>query len=223
LTGARDQIKNRLFEVFYPDKSYIMSSEQENILNKQSLYMAKVTLASLSELFQRANAIMGWLADAAVLVGQQDQAMSWKTPLGLPVIQPYRRFNQYCIKTVMQSMYFFDSSDEIPVSRKRQRSAFSPNFVHSLDSTHMLMTALKMKEAGLSFASVHDSYWTHACSIEEMARLLRVCFVELYSQPVLENLRNSLIVRYPEINFPPLPNRGDLDIKDVLHSKFFFH
>ena len=222
MMGARDQVRNRLYDIFHRGNK-IVTPEQEVVLKKQSSYIAQVTLASLSEMFEGANAIMSWLSNAAYLVGSQDQAMSWKTPLGLPVVQPYRRYSQFCIKTVMQSMYFFESSDDIPVSKRRQRSAFSPNFVHSLDSTHMLMTALKMKEANLYFASVHDSYWTHACSISHMAKLLRECFVELYSQPVLENLRDSLIIRYPELEFPPLPQRGDLEIKDVVDSKFFFH
>lgn len=37
-------------------------------------------------------------------------------------------------------------------------------------------------------AGVHDSYWTHAGDVEKMNRLLREKFVELYEQPVLENV-----------------------------------
>jgi len=35
---------------------------------------------------------------------------------------------------------------------------------------------------------VHDSYWTHACDVDKMNRLLREKFVELYETPVLENV-----------------------------------
>lgn len=35
---------------------------------------------------------------------------------------------------------------------KRQKSAFPPNFVHSLDGSHMMMTAVACREAGLNFA-----------------------------------------------------------------------
>ncbi|KAG9150581.1 hypothetical protein Leryth_008049 [Lithospermum erythrorhizon] len=31
----------------------------------------------------------------------------------------------------------------------------------------MMMTAIACKEAGLSFAGVHDSYWTHACDVDQ--------------------------------------------------------
>jgi DNA-directed RNA polymerase len=37
-------------------------------------------------------------------------------------------------------------------------------------------------------AGVHDSYWTHAGDVEKMNGLLREKFVELYNQPVLENV-----------------------------------
>lgn len=37
-------------------------------------------------------------------------------------------------------------------------------------------------------AGVHDSYWTHACDVDEMNRILREKFVELYEKPILENV-----------------------------------
>lgn len=38
------------------------------------------------------------------------------------------------------------------------------------------------------FAGVHDSYWTHACDVDEMNRILREKFVELYERPILEKV-----------------------------------
>lgn len=37
-------------------------------------------------------------------------------------------------------------------------------------------------------AGVHDSFWTHACDVDEMNQILRKKFVELYSMPILENV-----------------------------------
>jgi DNA-directed RNA polymerase len=71
---------------------------------------------------------------------------------------------------------------------KRQRTAFPPNFVHSLDGSHMMMTAVACKRQGLNFAGVHDSYWTHACDVDTMNKILREKFVELYDTPILENV-----------------------------------
>lgn len=53
----------------------------------------------------------------------------------------------------------------------KQRNAFPPNFIHSLDSCHMMLTALHCFKAGIVFASVHDCFWTHAATVDEMNRV----------------------------------------------------
>lgn len=85
------------------------------------------------------------------------------------------------------------------------------------------MTCLKMKELNLTFASVHDSYWTHASDIEVMSQVLRESFIELYEQPILHNLKESLDKRYPDIEFPPVPETGTLNLRGVKDSLYFFH
>lgn len=81
----------------------------------------------------------------------------------------------------------------LQVSKQKQRTAFPPNFVHSLDSSHMMMTATACRSAGLTFAGVHDSFWTHACDVDTMNIILREKFVELYEIPILENVCFFLI------------------------------
>lgn len=151
-------------------------------------YLARLTLSSLGQLFSGATAIMKWLGDCSTLVAQQGQPMSWVTPLGLPVVQPYRRPRTLSAKSQLQSISLSSTKEALPVNVARQRSAFPPNYVHSLDSTHMLLTAIDCRELGLSFAAVHDSYWTHAATIEDMNASLRRQFVALHSQPLLEEV-----------------------------------
>jgi DNA-directed RNA polymerase len=52
--------------------------------------------------------------------------------------------------------------------------------------------------------------------------MLREQFVELYTQPLLEELRNSLMLRFPHVEFPPVPSRGNLDLDRVMLSDYFF-
>ena len=129
----------------------------------------------------------------------------------------------YTVHTLLQAITLSLESDALPVSSTKQKSAFPPNYVHSLDSTHMLMSSLKMKELGLCFTAVHDSYWTHAGDVEVMNKVLRDCFIELYKKPLLEDLKKSIELRYPNIEVPPLPDRGELDIDEVRDSQYFFH
>ncbi|GKA78970.1 DNA-directed RNA polymerase, partial [Tanacetum coccineum] len=154
-------------------------------------------------------------------IAMKNNAVQWTTPLGLPVVQPYRKLGRHLIKTSLQVLTLQRETDKVMV--KRQRTAFPPNFVHSLDGSHMMMTALACKEAGLSFAGVHDSFWTHASDVDEMNRILREKFVELYEAPILENLLESFQKSFPKLEFPPLPERGDFDLKEVLKSTYFFN
>ena len=100
--------------------------------------------------------------------------MSWITPLGLPVMQPYRKLSLHTINTILQTISLAVDNDALPVAKQKQRSAFPPNFVHSLDATHMLMTTMKMKQQGVVFAAVHDSYWTHAADVPAMNKVQHV-------------------------------------------------
>ncbi|BFG26451.1 hypothetical protein CerSpe_127250 [Prunus speciosa] len=211
--GARDQIKRRL-------KERGSISDDAEIFGC-ACYAAKITLTALGEMFEAARGIMSWLGECAKIIASENQPVRWTTPLGLPVVQPYRKFGRHLIKTSLQVLTLQRETEKVMV--KRQRTAFPPNFVHSLDSSHMMMTAIACKKAGLSFAGVHDSYWTHACDVDEMNKILREKFVELYETPILENLLESFQQSFPALTFPPLPERGDFDLRDVLESPYFFN
>ncbi|KAF7822354.1 DNA-directed RNA polymerase 2B, chloroplastic/mitochondrial-like isoform X1 [Senna tora] len=211
--GARDQIMRRLKE------RAAISDDREQFI--ASCYAAKVTLTALEEMFQAARSIMSWLGDCAKIIASENEPVRWTTPLGLPVVQPYRKLGRHLVKTSLQILSLQRETDKILV--KRQRTAFPPNFVHSLDGSHMMMTAVACKRAGLNFAGVHDSYWTHACDVDVMNKILREKFVELYETPILENLLESFQSSFPSLSFPPLPERGDFDLRDVLESPYFFN
>lgn len=211
--GARDQIKRRLKE------RGVIADDGE--LFSASCYAARITLAALGEMFEAARGIMGWLGDCAKIIASENQAVRWTTPLGLPVVQPYRQLGRQLIKTSLQVLTLKRETEKIVV--KRQRTAFPPNFVHSLDGSHMMMTAIACKKAGLNFAGVHDSYWTHASDADAMNKILREKFVELYEAPILENLLESFQTSFPTLKFPPLPERGDFDLREVLESTYFFN
>lgn len=212
--GARDQILHRLNERH--------TKAESSEVFAASCYAAKKTLTALGEMFKDARIIMGWLGDCAKIIASQNKPVTWTTPLGLPVVQPYRKSCKVVVKTSLQILAINHSNDT-KVLVKRQRTAFPPNFVHSLDGTHMMMTANACKKAGLTFAGVHDSFWTHAGDVDKMNMILREKFVELYNQPILENLLKDFQRNFPEANFPPVPNCGDFDLQEVLHAPYFFN
>jgi DNA-directed RNA polymerase, mitochondrial len=94
--------------------------------------------------------------------------------------------------------------------------------VHSIDSTHMMLTSLRCKEEGITFAAVHDSYWTHPSDITNMNRILREEFVKLHSSPLIHNLNENFTSRYPHEKFPEVPKQGSFNLNNVKESTYFF-
>lgn len=50
----------------------------------------------------------------------------------------------------------------------KQKNAFPPNFIHSLDSSHMMLTSIFSEQKGITFVSVHDCYWSHPSTVHIM-------------------------------------------------------
>ena len=123
--------------------------------------------------------------------------MTWTSPLGFPVVQPYREAEKVSVPTPLQMVTLNVTPDhETPVSIRQQIAAFAPNYIHSLDASHMFMTARRAEARGLAFAAVHDSFWTHPKDIDALHEELRAAFVELHSRPLLQELRSELIERF---------------------------
>ena len=120
----------------------------------------------------------------------------WTTPLRMPVVQPYYAEKAKVVVTNLQRVHIMESRPKDPVNRRKQLQAFPPNFIHSLDASHMLLSALKCEEAGLTFAAVHDSFWTHAANVDTMNRILRDAFIRIHSEDVIGRLAEEFKVRY---------------------------
>lgn len=120
----------------------------------------------------------------------------WTTPLRMPVVHPYRKVADRRVSTNLQTIGIAAPSLSSPVDKRRQLQAFPPNFIHSLDATHMLLSALKCTEQGLTFAAVHDSFWTHASDVDIMNEILRESFIKMHSENIIGRLAAEFRARY---------------------------
>ncbi|EGV63947.1 DNA/RNA polymerase [Yamadazyma tenuis ATCC 10573] len=203
--GAREQIKKQL-------KVHFDSDSEENS-GEYAQYLTQHVFAAVRELFSGAHLIQDWLGEAAriisksVRVDYEDSTTSndkpnhvssviWTTPLGLPCVQPYRTIKKQIIKTNLQDVAITDPFGASLVDARKQKTALPPNFVHSLDATHMLMTASTCKYENISFASVHDSYWTHASDIDVLSKILREQFIKLHSENLIQKVKDEFEARY---------------------------
>ncbi|XP_036833918.1 DNA-directed RNA polymerase, mitochondrial isoform X1 [Oncorhynchus mykiss] len=230
--GGRLQIEKRLKEIDDFPKEYVWDA---------SHYLVHQVFSSLKEMFTGTREIQDWLTESARLISKSGSTVEWVTPLGLPIIQPYHRSRTQMLKATIQylSLQITHDSKERPDTVK-QKNAFPPNFIHSLDSTHMMLTALYCYSAGLTFVSVHDCFWTHAITVDTMNKVCREQFVALHSQPILQELSNFLLKKYcsglqSEVKskkfleyrrmlllLAKVPQTGNFDLQRVKESTYFF-
>ncbi|XP_059144308.1 DNA-directed RNA polymerase, mitochondrial-like [Physella acuta] len=196
-----------------------------------SLYLTETTFNCLREMFTATKDIQDWLTDSARQISAF-APIDWLTPLGFPVLQPY-----FKKQGKDDSLHH-----KVKPNTMKQKNAFPPNYIHSLDSTHMMLTSLYCMHAGITFVSVHDCYWTHACDVPIMNKICREQFVNMHKQPLLENLSQHLVDLVKRSHNNPqlqedmkavdipaliqqlgnLPKRGTFDLNNVLDSTYFF-
>jgi len=214
-----------------------------DVVGPGSKYLSKKTFESLNELFEASQEIQEWLTKCAVVISKDvGENVSWVTPLGLPVVQPYNTLSRPPKAITPKNLFNISlQRSYVPVKKLgtvKHKNGFAPNFIHSLDASHMMLTSLHLWSRGVAFASVHDCYWTHASDVETMNAVCREQFVKLHSYPILEKLSEHFVDKFAnddsaaglnpveaqrrEQLFKNVPSKGDLDLNVVRDSVYFF-
>jgi DNA-directed RNA polymerase len=212
MVGARDQVLARLKERgLTGDHVY-----------KAAMYLSRKILDGIGEVCTGASRTMDWLASLAEVTTRQGKApVVWDTPLGLRCVQPYFSWATFRVNAVGFSFTAVHNG-RAPVKPGKQVQSFPPNYIHSIDASHMMFTALECRKQGLDFAAVHDSYWSHAEKMDQLNMILRDQFVDLHQQPLLENLLQGCREAHPGLTFPDPPQTGMFDISLARQSAYFF-
>jgi DNA-directed RNA polymerase, mitochondrial len=194
-----------------------------------SLYMAKVIAEAVDRVVVKAAEAMEWLKDTATLVAKEGLPVHWTTPDGFPVLQAYRDLKRQRVETMINGsrVVMMMVSDLPTVDKRAQAQGISPNFVHSLDGTHLRLSVVRAAEEGMKhFALVHDSFGVHAADTPRFFTLLRETLVEMYSSvEVIDNFRSEIMEQLSpkqREKLKEVPASGTLDRTAVLESSFCF-
>ncbi|NXT85379.1 RPOM protein, partial [Zapornia atra] len=225
--GGRLQMEKRLKEIEEFPEEYLWEASQ---------YLVKQVFNGIKEMFSATRDIQNWLTESAKLIAQSGRTVEWVTPLGLPIVQPYYRSKSTVLSCGMQHLTVKGANSSQKPDTVKQKNAFPPNFIHSLDSTHMMLTALHCLRQGLTFVSVHDCYWTHALTVDVMNQICRQQFVALHNEKILQDLSEFMLEKYcsPGTETRALwqkklmeqlsnvPKTGEFNLKNVMDSTYFF-
>lgn len=221
--GFRDQILEDTIVMHIGEGLFT----QDNA-NQYAGYMAKLIWDAVQTTVIKAVQGMEWLQKAARLVTKNGEVIQWTTPMGFIVQQPYM---VYQVKTFkMRFLHiikrFYDAEMTGVVDRRKQSQAIAPNFIHSMDASHLQLTVNRAAEAKISnFAMIHDSYGTSLAKAGLLFRLIRECFIEMYlTHDVLTTFERDIspfIMNKQKL--PPQPTKGTFDIDQIKESLYAFH
>lgn len=191
-------------------------------------YLAKAIWVSVNNVLVKAGEAMKWLQSAAAIAASEELPVRWTTPIGFPVMQSYPDLQLRRVKTSISGklVYLTMYKEKDRLDRRRMSSSIAPNYIHSCDGAHMGLTVVRASQEGIkNFAMIHDSFGTTAGDAEELYRIVRETFVEIYDQDVFENFREEItgyMSPAKKAAVPPLPARGTLDLSNIIDSRYCF-
>ena len=219
LTQNKEYIKNKL-------NHKLQWSEEE--IDKVAKYVTKKIAQAMKKELSSSSVYKKWMKQIANKVAKQNKPLKWKTPfIELEVLQEDFELKEDRIATKYngkkRTIQIKIATDKI--SQKELSKGIAPNFIHSLDATHLFLTLLEAKEQGLdSFATIHDSFGTHACDIDKLNKAIRDTFVQMFQYDILKHFKEDIEQTY-SIELEPIAYQGSREnfhIKDIYKSDYFF-
>ncbi|KAF2968398.1 hypothetical protein GQX73_g5134 [Xylaria multiplex] len=176
--GAKAQVLKQI-DAAYPN----IESEHGIPSIVLAAYITTKIFKALSTMFRGAHDIQYWLGECA---GRVCRAL---TPEQLDRIASDTANDQKTKKSR---------------SKRGRSTAAMEEILNQFRSTIVWTTPLRMPivqpyqcdELGLSFAAVHDSFWTHAADVDVMNRVLRDAFIRIHSEDVIGRLSSEFQARY---------------------------
>jgi DNA-directed RNA polymerase len=211
--GARRQVQTKLDTDADADARY-----------RASRHVAQRVLDAMATVCTSAAELMRWMRACASIIAKQERIVTWRTPIGFPVRQAgpeYHRLPSRAITTANHRLDLRRHSDKAPPKVGKQTRGLPPNYVHSIDSTHLLCAAIAAADEGISLASVHDAYWSHAGTMDRLTAILRDQFVALHERDLTDELHQQLREQSAR-PLPEPPEPGSFDVRQVLDAPYAF-
>lgn len=205
---------------------------------RASFWLAQLIYRIASKEVPAASIAMEWLKNVAANVSECDLPIRWRTPTGFLVEQSYLASRgspvevTYRGRRLQLRIHDLGRGGADPGGQgqdaRRAQAGIAPNFIHSLDASHLMLIANACADKGISdLAVIHDSFGTHAANTDQLARILRETFVDLYRADPLGGFREAVsehLVAHAvdDIDLPEVPRAGDFDLEQVLEATYMF-
>lgn len=204
-------------------KKLLMKRKKLNKLKPDELTTAQLT--ELNTIKQKLETM-----ESRKVRGNGKNIVNWDTPTGFPACSDYKI--QRSVKILSSIPGFIGGAaaqpgrvrhvlveDTIYPDRNKYVASISPNFIHSLDSSHLLSVVHAWND---SFGAVHDSFSVHPNDIDELLEITKDTFIKLYDveDPYVE-IANLITTDAVDFDVE-LPEYGQYNLEELRKSDFFF-
>ena len=236
--GFGDQIIEDLMQPLQRDVNYGQIPEHPfgdyREQERYARHLAKFNYAAVRKVISSVALGMDFFQAYADALARQNRSVRWTTPSGFPAIQRYTRSTEARVRIFLfdreakvkkPSRLTIHSAGQLYDTRK-SRAGIAANVIHSMDAAHMHLSIIHGLEQGIEdFFMIHDSFATTASQTWTFYHCIRNAIVDMYEDNcIFENFeyecRNRLAD--PDMDLPPIPQKGALDVRAVLDSEYCF-
>lgn len=192
---------------------------------KCAFEFAKVIKQAIDQKLSGGKEFEIWIQEASKQITKYNVGINWITPDGFKVVQDKKKTETTKIEVRHnKNRYLLNLSRDLKdVDVQKNKNCISPNYVHSLDATHLRMTLLSCNDKGVEdFNMIHDSFGCNMNNAYILAEEIRKQWVNLYKGfKVCKDLQVQLQYQTKEV-IKDAPFLGGWDIEEVLDSEYFF-
>tara|TARA_R100000742_G_C4278672_1_gene101809 strand:- start:1277 stop:3766 length:2490 start_codon:yes stop_codon:yes gene_type:complete len=208
----------------------------KNEQKQAARYLANINYDVIRNLLKSVTQGMEFFQQCCDVLSKEGKPMRFRTPTDFPVIQRYNKWNKKRVRIFLhdrvagikkRSLVTLRERNKSKIDSKKARSAVSPNVIHSLDASHLLMTILHCRSYGVqSFFVVHDSFATVIDHTWTMFHCVRSTFVDMYKDWCLyEDMKDQVAQQLNDpmkITTIKIPEKGTLNLEEVRNSDYCF-
>jgi DNA-directed RNA polymerase len=212
--------------------------ESEEEWRQCSRYLAKRVLAAIKDVVKGPAQAMEFMQKLAKALAHEGKPLSWTSPAGLPCINRYHENTTEVIElwcydkgVKLRTQVTVATGYETPIAKEKAAAGIAPNFVHSHDAAHLLLTVAASADEGIAdIATVHDSFGCLPSRATRFNQIIREQFLKMYTDhdvltELLESARTALTPanhwRLDEA-IAAMPQKGTLDLTEILHARYAF-
>jgi DNA-directed RNA polymerase len=202
------------------DEAYAELHELAEPTDAASYYLAGHIMEAAKEILKRPAAAMEFIRKLTEECADKNEILQWENSTGFPVANRHFASKVELVHIESRGEYVrhvLADGYEPNVLKEDAMNAAPPNFVHSLDASHMIRVAIAVDRKGIPMFGVHDCMAFRAPEAPEGRVIINTEFAKLYAgRDVLADLRDAAGSKLT------LPDRGSLDPWTIQTSPYAF-